>query len=77
MTHIAMLEVDDEGNSATRLEHVTDEQYRAAPEVSSTQRLHSFVNCWTWVASSIVYLGSIGVPQLPAFWGQSCYTAAK
>jgi quercetin dioxygenase-like cupin family protein len=31
MTHIAMLEVDDEGNSATWGEHVTDDVYRAAP----------------------------------------------
>jgi quercetin dioxygenase-like cupin family protein len=31
MTHLAMLEVDDEGNSATWCEHVTDEEYNAAP----------------------------------------------
>jgi quercetin dioxygenase-like cupin family protein len=31
MTHIAMLEVDDEGNAATWLEHVTEEQYAAPP----------------------------------------------
>ena len=31
MTHIAMLEVDDEGNSATWLDHVTDEEYTAPP----------------------------------------------
>ena len=31
MTHLAMLEVDDEGNSATWGEHVTDEEYRATP----------------------------------------------
>ena len=29
MTHIAMLEVDDEGNSATWGDHVTDEEYGA------------------------------------------------
>jgi quercetin dioxygenase-like cupin family protein len=29
MMHVATLEVDDEGNSATWLEHVTDEQYAA------------------------------------------------
>src|SRR5438477_8615505 len=29
MTHLAMLEVDDEGNSATWGEHVTDEEYTA------------------------------------------------
>ena len=31
MTHLAMLEVDDDGNPATWGEHVTDEQYGAAP----------------------------------------------
>jgi quercetin dioxygenase-like cupin family protein len=31
MTHIAMLQVDDDGNSATWGEHVTDEEYAAAP----------------------------------------------
>ena len=31
MTHLAMLEVDDDGNSATWGEHVTDEEYTAAP----------------------------------------------
>jgi quercetin dioxygenase-like cupin family protein len=29
MTHIAMLDVDDEGNSATWGDHVTDEEYSA------------------------------------------------
>jgi quercetin dioxygenase-like cupin family protein len=33
MAHIAMVEVDDEGNLATWGEHVTDEEYAAAPEV--------------------------------------------
>ena len=33
MTHIAMLEVDDEGNNATWLDHVTDEEYAAAPPI--------------------------------------------
>lgn len=32
MAHLAMLEVDDAGNSATWLEHVTDEEYRQRPE---------------------------------------------
>ena len=32
MTHLAMLEVDDEGNAATWGEHVTDEEYAAAPQ---------------------------------------------
>ena len=31
MTHLAMLEVDDEGNAATWGEHVTNEEYNAAP----------------------------------------------
>ncbi len=31
MAHIAMLEVDAEGNPATWLEHVTDEEYSATP----------------------------------------------
>jgi quercetin dioxygenase-like cupin family protein len=30
MTHLAMLEVDDEGNPATWGDHVTDEEYEAA-----------------------------------------------
>ena len=31
MTHLAMLEVDHDGNSASWGEHVTDEEYNAAP----------------------------------------------
>jgi quercetin dioxygenase-like cupin family protein len=31
MAHLALLEVDDEGNSATWGEHVTDDEYAAAP----------------------------------------------
>jgi quercetin dioxygenase-like cupin family protein len=31
MTHMAMVEVDDEGNAATWGEHVTDDEYNAAP----------------------------------------------
>jgi quercetin dioxygenase-like cupin family protein len=34
MTHLAMLEVDDGGNSATWGEHVTDEEYAAAPPIA-------------------------------------------
>jgi quercetin dioxygenase-like cupin family protein len=34
MTHIAMLEVDDEGNPATWGDHVTDAEYAAAPPLS-------------------------------------------
>jgi quercetin dioxygenase-like cupin family protein len=33
MTHVAMLQVDDEGNSATWGVHVTDEEYRAGPAI--------------------------------------------
>ena len=33
MVHLALLDVDDEGNNATWLEHVTDEEYAAAPAV--------------------------------------------
>jgi quercetin dioxygenase-like cupin family protein len=35
MTHIAMLEVDDEGNAADWGDHVTDEEYRAAPPLEA------------------------------------------
>jgi len=31
MTHLSMVEVDDHANSATWGEHVTDEEYNAAP----------------------------------------------
>jgi quercetin dioxygenase-like cupin family protein len=30
MTHLAMVEVDDDGNNATWLDHVTDKEYSAA-----------------------------------------------
>ena len=35
MAHMAMLQVDEEGNNATWLDHVTDEEYGAAPTVES------------------------------------------
>jgi quercetin dioxygenase-like cupin family protein len=35
MAHLALLQVDDEGNSATWGAHVTDEEYAAAPAVES------------------------------------------
>jgi len=35
MTHLAMLEVDDEGNAATWGEHVTDEEYAAVPAIDA------------------------------------------
>ena len=34
MTHIAMLEVDDEGTPATCGDHVSDEEYAAAPAIA-------------------------------------------
>jgi quercetin dioxygenase-like cupin family protein len=36
MTHLAMLEVDDEGNPATWGDHVTDEEYAAAPPIDNS-----------------------------------------
>jgi quercetin dioxygenase-like cupin family protein len=33
MTHLAMLELDDKGNSATWGDHVTDAEYAAAPAI--------------------------------------------
>jgi quercetin dioxygenase-like cupin family protein len=33
MTHLAMLQVDDEGNNASWGNHVTDEEYGAAPPI--------------------------------------------
>lgn len=38
MTHIAMLEVDDKGNSATWGDHVSDEEYAAAPSINEPQK---------------------------------------
>jgi quercetin dioxygenase-like cupin family protein len=37
MTHLALLDVDDEGNSATWGQHVTDAEYGAAPALGSCQ----------------------------------------
>jgi quercetin dioxygenase-like cupin family protein len=37
MTHLAMLEVDDEGNGATWGDHVSDEEYGAAPPIDNGQ----------------------------------------
>jgi quercetin dioxygenase-like cupin family protein len=34
MTHLAMLQVDDEGNAATWGDHVSDGEYGAAPAIS-------------------------------------------
>ena len=33
MTHLAMLKVDDDGNAATWGDHVSDEEYAAAPAI--------------------------------------------
>ena len=35
MTHIAMLDVDDEGNAATWGDHVSDAEYAAGPAIDS------------------------------------------
>jgi hypothetical protein len=35
VTHLALFEVDDEGNAATWGDHVTDKQYRAAPPIAA------------------------------------------
>ena len=35
MTHLAMLDVDDEGSPATWGDHVTDEEYGAAPAIEA------------------------------------------
>jgi quercetin dioxygenase-like cupin family protein len=35
LTHLAMLEVDDEGNNATWGAHVSDEEYGAAPPIDN------------------------------------------
>src|SRR4051812_25893635 len=36
MTHLAMLDVDDQGNSAKWGGHVTDDEYAAAPAIDGT-----------------------------------------
>jgi hypothetical protein len=33
MTHLAIQEVDDQGNAATWGDHVSDEEYAAAPAI--------------------------------------------
>ena len=33
LTHIAMLQIDESGSTATWLDHVTDEEYAAAPSI--------------------------------------------
>jgi hypothetical protein len=38
MTHIAMLDVDDKGNNATWGDHVSDEEYAAAPSIEEAGR---------------------------------------
>jgi hypothetical protein len=35
MAHLAMLQVDDEGNSATWGDHVSDDEYGAAPALEN------------------------------------------
>ena len=41
MTHLALLEVDDDGNAATWGEHVTAEEYGAAPPVTTEPGLRT------------------------------------
>jgi acyl CoA:acetate/3-ketoacid CoA transferase alpha subunit len=36
MTHIAMHQADDEGNLVTWGDHVTDEEYAAAPPIETS-----------------------------------------
>jgi hypothetical protein len=38
MTHVAMIEVDDEGNAATWGDHVADEEYASAPAIDPSER---------------------------------------
>jgi quercetin dioxygenase-like cupin family protein len=38
MTHLAMLDVDDKGNNATWGDHVSDEEYAAAPSIEEKGR---------------------------------------
>src|SRR5437879_9818190 len=38
MTHLSLVEVDDEGNSATWGAHVADDEYRAAPSIDEARR---------------------------------------
>jgi quercetin dioxygenase-like cupin family protein len=33
MTHLSLVEVDENGNAATWADHVTDEEYGAAPSI--------------------------------------------
>ena len=35
MTHLAMLQVDEEGNAAVWGDHVSDEEYAAAPTIAN------------------------------------------
>ena len=35
MTHLALVHVDDDGNNATWGDHVTDEEYAAAPNIAA------------------------------------------
>jgi quercetin dioxygenase-like cupin family protein len=38
MTHLSLVEVDDEGNSASWAEHVPDVEYEAAPPIDAKER---------------------------------------
>ena len=39
LTHLSMIQVDDDGNTATWGDHVTDEEYEAAPSIEGPQQL--------------------------------------
>ena len=41
MTHLAMLQTDDEGNSATWGAHVTDEEYGGSRLLDQDERRHA------------------------------------
>ena len=36
MTHLAMLDVDEQGNNATWGDHVSDDEYAAAPPIDGS-----------------------------------------
>ena len=37
MTHLAMHQVDDQGNAATWGDHISDDEYRATPRVDADE----------------------------------------
>ncbi len=66
MTHLAMLEVDDEGKSATWGEHVSDEEYGQQPGlciVICRQSRYAMLS-YTWEVSAL-WLSSEGARRTP------------